>query len=47
MVLTKADLAQGDLLELARLEADEFVRGSFLEDAPVVAVSATTGAGPR
>jgi selenocysteine-specific elongation factor len=45
VVLTKADLAAGDLLELARLEAGEFVRGSFLEDAPVVAVSAVTGAG--
>ena len=45
VVLTKADLAEGDLLELARLEAGEFVRGSFLEDAPMVAVSATTGAG--
>jgi selenocysteine-specific elongation factor len=45
VVLTKADLADGDLLELARLEAAEFVRGSFLEDAPIVAVSATTGAG--
>jgi selenocysteine-specific elongation factor len=45
LVLTKADLAAGDLLELARLEAGEFVRGSFLENAPVVAVSATTGAG--
>ncbi len=45
VVLTKADLAQGDLLELARLEAGEFVRGSFLENAPMVAVSAATGAG--
>ncbi len=45
VVLTKSDLAAGDLLELARLEAGEFVRGSFLEAAPVVAVSATTGAG--
>ncbi len=45
VVLTKADLAQGDLLELAKLEAGEFVRGSFLENAPMVAVSATTGAG--
>jgi selenocysteine-specific elongation factor len=45
VVLTKADLAQGDLLELARLEAGEFVRGSLLEDAPMVAVSATTGEG--
>lgn len=45
VVLTKADLAQGDLLELARLEAAEFVEGSFLENAPMVAVSAATGAG--
>ncbi len=45
VVLTKADLAEGDLLELARLEAGEFVRGSFLENAPMVAVSAVTGAG--
>src|ERR1700690_2266352 len=45
VVLTKSDLAAGDLLELARLEAGEFVQGSFLEDAPIVAVSATTGAG--
>ncbi len=34
IVLTKADLAEGDLIELVRLEADEFVRGSFLEDRP-------------
>jgi len=45
VVLTKADLAGDDLLELAKLEVAEFVRGSFLEDAPMVAVSATTGAG--
>ena len=45
VVLTKADLVDADLLELVRLEVDEFVRGSFLEDAPVVAVSATTGTG--
>jgi selenocysteine-specific elongation factor len=45
VVLTKADLAGGDLIELVRLEVDEFVRGSFLENAPVVAVSSTTGAG--
>jgi selenocysteine-specific elongation factor len=45
LVLTKADLAGDDLVELVRLEVDEFVRGSFLEGAPVVAVSSTTGAG--
>jgi selenocysteine-specific elongation factor len=45
LVLTKSDLADPDFIELVRLEADEFVRGSFLEGAPVVAVSSTTGAG--
>ncbi|MBZ5608394.1 MAG: selenocysteine-specific translation elongation factor [Acidobacteriia bacterium] len=45
VVLTKADLVDSDLVELARLEVDEFVRGSFLENAPVVAVSSITGAG--
>jgi selenocysteine-specific elongation factor len=45
VVLTKSDLVDDDLIELVRLEVDEFVRGSFLENAPVVAVSSTTGAG--
>ncbi|MGH7247347.1 MAG: selenocysteine-specific translation elongation factor, partial [Pseudomonadota bacterium] len=47
IVLTKADLVDDDILGLARLEAEEFVRGSFLEGAPLVAVSSTTGAGLR
>src|SRR5437870_1636463 len=45
VVLTKADLVDNDILELVRLEVDEFVQGSFLESAPVLAVSSTTGAG--
>ena len=45
VVLTKADLVDKDILELARLEAEEFVAGSFLEGAPVVPVSSTTGEG--
>ncbi len=45
VVLTKSDLVDSDILELVRLEVDEFVEGSFLEGAPVVPVSATTGAG--
>ncbi len=32
-------------LELVRLEVEEFLRGSFLEQAPIVPVSAKTGAG--
>ncbi len=45
VVLTKADLVDRDILDLVRLEVDEFVTGSFLEKAPVVAVSARTGEG--
>ncbi len=45
IALTKADLVDPDLLDLARLEAEEFVQGSFLEGAPIIPVSATTGAG--
>src|SRR3954453_5075625 len=45
IALTKSDLVDSDLMELVRLEVDEFVAGSFLESAPRVAVSSTTGAG--
>ena len=45
VVLTKSDLVDADLLGLVRLESEEFVQGSFLDGAPIVAVSATTGAG--
>jgi selenocysteine-specific elongation factor len=45
IALTKADLVDPELLELARLEVDEFVAGSFLEGAPKVAVSSITGEG--
>src|ERR1700710_1107733 len=34
IALTKADQVDEDLLELVRLEVDEFVAGSFLGDAP-------------
>lgn len=45
VVLTKSDLVEDEVLELVRLETEEFIRGSFLEGAPIVAVSAKTGAG--
>ena len=45
VVLTKADLVDEDTLALVRLDVAELVAGSFLHDAPVVAVSAKTGAG--
>ena len=44
-VLTKSDLGDRDMLELARLETRELVSGSFLEAAPIVAVSSKTGEG--
>jgi len=34
-----------DTAGLVRLEVEEYLRGTFLQDAPIVAVSARTGAG--
>jgi selenocysteine-specific elongation factor len=45
VALTKSDMVDNDTLELVRMEAEEFLRGSFLEKAPLVAISAKTGAG--
>jgi selenocysteine-specific elongation factor len=45
VALTKSDAVDPDTLGLARLEVEEYLRGSFLERAPMVAVSAKTGAG--
>lgn len=45
IVLTKKDLVDDDLLALARAEAEELVKGSFLEGAPVISVSSRTGEG--
>src|SRR5512136_3275700 len=36
VALTKSDLVDPELLDLVRLEAREFVAGSFLEAAPIV-----------
>lgn len=44
-VITKSDLVDSETLELVKLEAEEFARGSFLDDAPILAVSARSGAG--
>jgi selenocysteine-specific elongation factor len=44
-VLTKSDLVDAETLEVARLEVADFLRGSFLDGAPIVPVSALTGAG--
>ena len=45
VALTKSDLVDGEIVDLVRLEMEEFFQESFLEGAPIVAVSSTTGAG--
>ena len=45
VAITKMDLVEPDVLGLVKLEIEEFVRGSFLEGAPILGVSAKTGAG--
>lgn len=45
VAVTKMDLVEPDVLELVKLEIEEYVRGSFLEGAPILGVSAKTGAG--
>ena len=45
IVLTKCDLVPPDILELVKLEVEEFTRGSFLEGAPMAVVSSVTGEG--
>ena len=45
VVLTKSDLVDPEIIELVKLEVEEFVRGSFLEGAPIVPVSSITGYG--
>jgi selenocysteine-specific elongation factor len=44
-VLTKSDAVDADTLDVVRLEVEEFLRGTFLADVPIVAVSSLTGAG--
>jgi selenocysteine-specific elongation factor len=45
VVITKTDTVDEELLALVCAEAEELVAGSFLEGAPVLKVSARTGAG--
>jgi selenocysteine-specific elongation factor len=45
VAITKTDLVDSDIIELVRLEIQEFVRGSFLEAAKALPVSARTGEG--
>src|SRR3989304_2399315 len=39
VAVTKADLVEPEILGLVKLEIEEFIAGSFLEGAPMVAVS--------
>src|SRR6201993_2085310 len=44
-VLTKSDLVDRETLDVVRLEVEDFLRGSFLELAPIVPVSSRKGIG--
>ena len=44
-VITKADTVDAETLDVVRMELEDFLRGSFLEHAPMVAVSALKGTG--
>ena len=45
VAITKADLADEEVLELVEAEIEELVEGTFLEGAPMIRCSATTGGG--
>jgi selenocysteine-specific elongation factor len=45
VALTKVDLVDEEMLELAQEDIKSFTRGTFLETAPMIPVSAVTGAG--
>jgi selenocysteine-specific elongation factor len=45
VVITKSDLADAGMIDVVRLEVQELVAGSFLDGAPVIAVSARSGDG--
>src|SRR5207248_1117927 len=45
VVLTKKDLVDEELLKLAQAEAEELIKGSFLEGASIIAVSSRTNEG--
>lgn len=45
VALTKIDMVDPELLELAREDVSAFLQGTFLENAPIFPVSSTTGEG--
>src|SRR5690348_3594227 len=44
-VLTKSDLVDKDTLDVLRLEVEDFLRGSFVQTAPIIPVSSLKGTG--
>ncbi len=44
-VITKVDLVESELVELVREEIRDAVRGSFMDGAPILSVSSSTGEG--
>lgn len=45
IIVTKKDMVEPEWLEMVNEEIAEFCQGSFLEDAPIINVSSTTGEG--
>jgi selenocysteine-specific elongation factor len=45
VALTKTDMVDEDLLELALDDINDFIQGTFLEEMPIIPVSSVTGAG--
>lgn len=45
IILTKKDMVEDEWLEMVREEVRDFFKGSFLEEAPLLSVSSTTGEG--
>jgi selenocysteine-specific elongation factor len=45
VAINKADLVDSDWIEMVKMDVEEMVKGSFLEGAPMMPVSAVTGQG--
>lgn len=45
VAISKIDLVEPELLELVKIEVQAFLKGSFLESAPIICVSSRSGAG--
>ena len=45
IALTKTDLVEGQLLQILKEDMQDYVKGTFLEDAPIIPVSSISGFG--